>query len=99
MCKRASDLMLSFLGLIFLLPLMAIIAVAIFFDSGRPILYRSLRVGKGGRPFKMYKFRTMRESSGDDGPRVTAHNDPRVTSLGRFLRSTKLNELPSCSTS
>ena len=94
MCKRASDLLLSIVGLIFLLPLMAIIAVAIFFDSGRPILYRSLRVGKGRRPFSMYKFRSMSESSRDNSPRVTAHDDPRVTPLGRFLRSTKLNELP-----
>ena len=87
MCKRASDLMLSFLGLIFLLPLMAIIAVAIFFDSGRPILYRSLRVGKGGQPFKMYKFRTMRESSCDDWPardrsrRSTSHITGQVLAL------------------
>jgi len=59
--------------------------------SPGPIFYKATRVGKGGRPFRMYKFRTMRDGN---GPRVTANKDPCITEIGRFLRKTKLNELP-----
>ena len=94
MWKRAFDLISSVVGLIVLLPLLGLIAIAVLIDGGGPVFYKSYRVGKGGRKFKMYKFRTMREGVGDNGPRVTAHDDPRVTSLGKFLRATKINELP-----
>ena len=94
MSKRAFDLIFSTLGLIFLLPFWGCIVIAILIDGGSPVFYKSYRMGKGGRRFKMYKFRTMREDVRDNGPRVTAHDDPRITSLGRFLRATKINELP-----
>ena len=76
------------------MPLLGLIAIAILFDGKGPVLYKSYRIGKSGCRFKMYKFRTMREDSSDAGPRVTAHDDPRVTPLGKFLRTTKINELP-----
>jgi lipopolysaccharide/colanic/teichoic acid biosynthesis glycosyltransferase len=80
--------------MIFLFPFLALIVIAIFIDGGGPVLYKSSRVGKGGRRFEMYKFRTMRGDGSDTSPRVTAHDDPRVTRLGRFLRATKINEMP-----
>ncbi len=79
--KRAFDLVLSSLGIVFLLPFTPLIAAAIFLDSGRPVFYRQERVGLHGRRFWIYKFRTM--ENGDD-----------VTKTGRFLRRTHIDELP-----
>lgn len=91
MLKRAFDFVVALVGLVLLSPVLIAIAIAIKIDSGGPVLYRALRAGKGGRPFYMYKFRTM---AAREGPRVTARDDPRITRLGRFLRNSKLNELP-----
>ena len=93
--KRLMDLMAAALGLILLAPFLAALAWIIRRDSPGPAFYRSPRLGRGGRPFQMLKFRTMHERPESyAGPRVTAQDDPRVTSLGRWLRDTKLNELP-----
>lgn len=93
--KRAFDFLLSFLGLFFLLPFFGLIAILIKHDSQGPIFYKSRRVGKDGREFDMLKFRTMREEPASyNGPRVTAEDDTRITSVGAWLRKTKLNELP-----
>ncbi len=93
--KRAFDIVISLLALICLAPLLALIAVAVTHDSPGPAIYRGPRVGLGGRVFQILKFRTMYDAASSySGPRVTAHDDPRVTPLGRWLRSTKLNELP-----
>ncbi len=93
--KRLFDITISFLGLLFLSPIFAILAVAIVRDTPGPVFYRGRRAGCRGKPFQILKFRTMREEpSSYTGPKVTAHDDPRITSLGRWLRDTKLNELP-----
>ncbi len=93
--KRAFDVAVALVALALLAPLFGLIAVAIKRDSPGPVLYRGARMGTGGSTFKMLKFRTMYETPASyAGPKVTAHDDPRVTLLGRWLRDTKLNELP-----
>jgi lipopolysaccharide/colanic/teichoic acid biosynthesis glycosyltransferase len=93
--KRTFDIIFSFLGLFFLLPVFAIIGLAIKRESPGPVFYRGLRMGKDQKPFKINKFRTMyRQTAGDNGPSITAFGDPRITKMGHYLRDTKLNELP-----
>jgi lipopolysaccharide/colanic/teichoic acid biosynthesis glycosyltransferase len=90
--KRAVDILLSGLALLTLSPLLALIAVAIVLDSGWPVFYRQERVGRWFQRFQIWKFRSMRVSS--EGPQITVGGDTRVTRLGKFLRATKLDELP-----
>jgi lipopolysaccharide/colanic/teichoic acid biosynthesis glycosyltransferase len=93
--KRSFDIILSGLGLLALTPLFLLIALAIKRDSFGPVFYRGARVGRGGKPFGILKFRTMRECAESyQGPRITTHDDTRITPLGQWLRDTKLNELP-----
>ena len=95
MFKRTFDLICSLLGLLILSPVFGLIALAIKRDSEGPVFYAGPRIGRGGKPFKMLKFRTMKETpEAHNGPRITAQGDPRITRLGRFLRDSKLNELP-----
>jgi lipopolysaccharide/colanic/teichoic acid biosynthesis glycosyltransferase len=88
--KRALDVTLAVSSLLVLLPMLALIATALKL-SGNEVIYRAPRIGREGRPFTMFKFATM---TGDSGPRVTYEGDPRITRAGRWLRATKLNELP-----
>jgi lipopolysaccharide/colanic/teichoic acid biosynthesis glycosyltransferase len=92
--KRTFDVVAAGLGLILLSPLLAAIAIAIKLDDGGPVLYRAWRAGKGGAPFRLLKFRTMFVDADKRGPAITAKGDSRVTRTGRFLRRTKLDELP-----
>jgi exopolysaccharide biosynthesis polyprenyl glycosylphosphotransferase len=93
--KRVFDLVLSVLLLIPGIPLMAIIAIAIRLDSPGPAVYRQERVGKDGRAFTAYKFRSMmQDAEADTGPVFTSRADPRITKVGRFLRRTSLDEVP-----
>lgn len=92
--KRAVDIVLAALALAILAPLMALVALAIAFDSGAPVLFRQQRVGLGGRSFCIYKFRTMVRDAAALGSYQTASDDPRITRLGRLLRRTSLDELP-----
>ncbi len=93
--KRAFDLICTSVGLVMLLPLFLIIAVAIKIDSRGPVFYRPIRLGVNNRPFSLYKFRSMVNSDDESsGKRSTKRNDPRVTSVGRFLRKYNLDELP-----
>jgi lipopolysaccharide/colanic/teichoic acid biosynthesis glycosyltransferase len=92
--KRAFDVSLSLLALLLLSPVLAAAAAAIALESGRPILFRQIRLGFGGREFPMYKFRSMVGNAAAIGPYHTASNDPRITSVGRFLRRTSIDELP-----
>ena len=93
--KRAFDVAISMVALVLLAPLLGLIAIAIKRDSPGPVIYRSARMGREGHVFKILKFRTMYETPASySGPKVTAHDDPRVTPLGRGLRAAKLNELP-----
>jgi len=105
MLKRAIDFSVSLLGLVLLAPLMALIALAIKLDSPGPVLFRQERLGKGGVPFTLYKFRSMRQGAETEqealrdlneaiGPLFKIRNDPRLTRVGRFLRRTSLDELP-----
>ena len=91
--KRTMDVALCLLALPVALPLMAAIALAVRLDSSGPAWFRQERVGRGGRPFRIHKFRTMRVTDGR-GPQVTAAHDARITRVGRWLRRTKLDELP-----
>ena len=94
MLKRIFDLFASALGLIILSPLFALIALLIRLTSPGPVFYRARRVGQGGREFTLYKFRSMVADADRRGPGITTAGDPRVTSIGRVLRRTKLDELP-----
>lgn len=92
--KRTGDIAVSAIGLILLLPLFALVAIAIKLDSPGPVFFRHARAGKGLRKFFMVKFRTMVDNAVRLGPEVTASDDNRVTRIGRILRKTKLDELP-----
>jgi lipopolysaccharide/colanic/teichoic acid biosynthesis glycosyltransferase len=89
---RLFDLALTLLALPFALVVGLAVAVAIFIDSPGPIFYRARRIGRGGRPFEMLKFRKMRRDAA--GPALTRHQDERLTPLGHFLVASKLDELP-----
>jgi lipopolysaccharide/colanic/teichoic acid biosynthesis glycosyltransferase len=93
--KRLFDILVSTFVLIFSSPFFLIIAIIIKRDSPGPVFYRGTRIGRFGRPFRILKFRTMKECAHSyNGPRITACDDERVTSIGRWLRDTKLNEFP-----
>ncbi|HEX3240787.1 MAG TPA: sugar transferase [Solirubrobacterales bacterium] len=103
--KRAMDVLISAFLLVLFAPLLALIALAILIDSGRPVLFRQRRAGEEGRPFNMLKFRTMVTDAEQrlpelvdiatlDQPAFKIRNDPRVTRIGRPLRRTSLDELP-----
>lgn len=93
LAKRGLDIVASFLGLLVLsLPLTAV-ALWVYLDSGRPVLFRQTRIGRGGRPFSIIKFRTMVPGSESVG-RLSVGDDPRITASGRVLRRYKLDELP-----
>jgi lipopolysaccharide/colanic/teichoic acid biosynthesis glycosyltransferase len=91
---RVLDVSLSLAGLIILSPVFVAVALAVKGSSRGPVLYRAQRVGRYGRLFTLYKFRSMYVDHRGDGPRITGREDTRVTAVGRFLRRTKLDELP-----
>jgi len=92
--KRLIDILLSLIGIIIFLPIMIFIALFIKLDSRGPVFYFADRVGKNMKNFKMHKFRTMINTPLNVGDSVCPQYDPRVTTFGRLLRRTKLNELP-----
>jgi putative colanic acid biosynthesis UDP-glucose lipid carrier transferase len=94
--KRFFDLLLSGAGLLLISPLLVAIAIAVRLSSPGPILFMQDRYGLDGRPFKIYKFRTMRVMEAGDTPglRQASRHDPRVTPVGRVLRCWSLDELP-----
>jgi sugar transferase (PEP-CTERM system associated) len=93
--KRLFDLLISSAMLVMTLPLMALTALLIKLESPGPVLYRQERVGQGGHPFTILKFRSMRSDAEHDGkPRWASQNDSRVTLVGRFIRRTRIDELP-----
>jgi lipopolysaccharide/colanic/teichoic acid biosynthesis glycosyltransferase len=95
MAKRALDLLLAFGGLILFFPIFLLVALWIKIDSAGPILFRQERVGRGGVPFRILKFRTMQPTAGAEKQGYLATDDAvRVTRAGRFLRRHKLDELP-----
>jgi lipopolysaccharide/colanic/teichoic acid biosynthesis glycosyltransferase len=92
--KRALDLLLATVGLVVLALPFALIAAWVRIDSPGPALYRQVRVGRHGNPFRLLKFRTMVADADRRGPSVTTGGDERITRAGRFLRAWKLDELP-----
>ncbi|MCX7805064.1 MAG: sugar transferase [Planctomycetota bacterium] len=90
--KRAFDIAAAAALLVLLAPLMAVVALLVLLTMGRPVLFVQTRAGLGGSPFRMYKFRTMRQASGPDGRPLP--DSERVTPLGRALRRLSLDELP-----
>jgi lipopolysaccharide/colanic/teichoic acid biosynthesis glycosyltransferase len=92
MTKRAVDLVLSGIGLIILSPVFLFLAVAIKWESPGPVFYRGVRVGRHGKPFRIYKFRSMVSNAETMGASSTSENDARVTRIGRFIRRYKLDE-------
>jgi lipopolysaccharide/colanic/teichoic acid biosynthesis glycosyltransferase len=91
---RPLEVALAAGGLIAAAPVLVVAAAAVAATTGRPVFFRQVRVGRHGRPFTLIKLRTMRAAAGSPGPKVTAGNDPRITGVGRWLRRTKLDELP-----
>jgi len=93
--KRCASLVVSTTGLLLSLPLMPFVALAVKLTSPGPLLYRQNRVGRAGRVFECYKFRTMRaDAEADRGPTWAGDEDPRITRVGRFLRRTRIDEIP-----
>ena len=92
--KRAIDVVVAAIGIVLTAPLMLLTALAIKLDSPGPVFFRQERVGLGGKTFTLVKFRSMRTDAEKDGPKWAAANDDRVTRVGRFIRKTRLDELP-----
>ncbi len=91
--KRLFDIAMASAGLLFLLPVLVAVGVLIKIDSPGPVFFKQKRIGRGFRPFWIYKFRTMVEDASRGGP-ITVGEDRRITRIGRILRKTKLDEVP-----
>ncbi|MFQ3549189.1 MAG: sugar transferase [Armatimonadota bacterium] len=94
LAKRLFDLFWSILGLIIIFPLLIIVSILIKIDDKGPIFFRQERVGYKGKPFKMWKFRTMVVNAEKKGLQLTIGKDPRITRVGNLLRKSKIDELP-----
>ncbi len=92
--KHFIDIIFSLIALILLLPVFIFVATGIKLTSKGPVIYSHYRIGKYGKPFKIYKFRSMAVNAEENGPELSSKNDPRITSFGRFLRKTRLDETP-----
>ena len=90
--KRLFDIVVSMISIVLLMPLFAILYICIWINLGKPIIFSQLRPGLSGKPFVMYKFRTMRDADGENG--LTLPDEVRLTNFGKLLRSTSLDELP-----
>jgi len=94
MIKRLFDITLSLFFLLFLIPVLILVAILIKIESKGPAIFTQLRVGKNGNEFSIYKFRSMIVDAPGQGPYFTQDNDPRITRVGRLVRKTSLDELP-----
>ena len=92
--RRLVDITVALAGLTVLSPLFLALAVAIRRDSPGPVFYKARRVGRNGKEFLLYKFRSMVADADRRGPGITTEGDQRVTKTGRLLRRTKMDELP-----
>ena len=92
--KRIIDLSMSFIAVILLMPFYLFSAIAVKISSPGPIFFLQDRIGKDGRVFKIFKFRTMYVNSERNGPQLSSENDPRITKIGSFMRKTRLDEFP-----
>ena len=91
-CKRAFDILCSLLGLVVLSPVLLVVSVLVAVTSPGGVFFRQERIGKDGKPFRIFKFRSMRKDNA--GLKITTGNDSRITPVGRFLRKSKIDELP-----
>lgn len=93
--KRMVDIALSSIAFILALPVMALVAIAVKMEDGGPALYSQIRVGRFGKNYQVYKFRSMRvDAEKYSGPQLATDHDPRITKVGAFIRATRLDELP-----
>ncbi len=92
--KRLMDITVSILVLIFFSPIFIMTAIGVKMSSPGPILFKQKRIGKKGKPFTMYKFRSMYADAEKDGPQLSSDNDPRITPFGLFIRKVRLDEIP-----
>ena len=92
--KRLFDICFSAFGMFLLTPIFLVVGLLLLFSSGRPVFYMQERVGRGGKRFLIWKFRTMCVGANTLGPSVTSSGDKRVTRIGRYLRAWKIDELP-----
>jgi lipopolysaccharide/colanic/teichoic acid biosynthesis glycosyltransferase len=92
--KRLLDIVISITGIVLLTPVWIVAAGLVKLTSRGPVFFRQERMGRGFRPFRIYKFRSMHQDAPTKGSLVTFGADPRITAVGRFLRATKVDELP-----
>lgn len=92
--KKLFDILFSLAGLVLSIPIIAIASILIKLESEGPVIYTQERVGKDGQPFMIYKLRTMKSNAEKDGAQWAKKNDSRVTKVGRFLRKSRIDELP-----
>jgi len=92
--KRYVDILIALVGVVIAVPLATTVALAVLLTSGSPVLYGQTRTGENGRPFRVYKFRTMRNDAETAGPQYATNNDPRLTPIGQMLRKFRLDEMP-----
>jgi sugar transferase (PEP-CTERM system associated) len=92
--KRFVDVLIAVLGILVLLPFVVVLAILIKVDSSGPVFYRQMRVGLRGRPYMIWKFRSMRQDAEQSGARWASSEDPRVSRVGRWIRKWRLDELP-----
>jgi exopolysaccharide biosynthesis polyprenyl glycosylphosphotransferase len=92
--KRLLDVFFSIIAVVLSLPLLLFLVVGVKLSSKGPILYSHERIGKYGKPFKIYKFRSMQVNAEEGGPQLSSKNDNRITPFGRFMRKTRLDEIP-----
>jgi exopolysaccharide biosynthesis polyprenyl glycosylphosphotransferase len=94
MIKQALDYSLSAIALMVLSPLMAVLAILIRLSGKGPVIFRQERIGRYGKPFTIYKFRSMEDDAEWDGPQLAVRGDTRITPLGRFMRKHRFDEMP-----
>lgn len=92
--KRTLDLVLTIFGIVIVAPFAAVVALLIKLDSPGPVFFSQQRVGKAGKPFALYKFRSMRVDAEKDGPQLSCKEDDRLTRVGGFMRRHHIDELP-----
>lgn len=92
--KRAIDVVASLVALILSLPMFIVVGILVMVDSKGPIFFKQDRIGKGGKAFKIIKFRTMVQNAEKHGPALSSEADPRITKIGKFLRKSRLDEFP-----
>ncbi|MBC7425797.1 MAG: sugar transferase, partial [Bacteroidia bacterium] len=92
--KRIFDIMFSIFILLVLSPFLLMIALAVKLSGKGPVFYTQERIGMLGKPFRIIKFRSMKVDAETEGPQLSKENDPRITSIGKFLRKTRLDEFP-----